>query len=151
MHTKVLLFFQFMWCFAHVLFCHLVRKMFPLPPQKKHSTASIYSFRCVYSLQYIGRTNQRLDTRIKQHVPSKIRLGNYFADHINNTYGSAIVEHIINNHDCGLAYSADLFTILSRSHSDFHFKVLETIHILTNKPSLCKQRECLLGLNLITI
>ena len=33
----------------------------------------------------------------------------------------------------------------------FHQKVLETIYILTHKPSLCKQRECLLGLNLITI
>ena len=31
------------------------------------------------------------------------------------------------------------FTILSKSHSDFHLKVLETVHILTHKPSLCKQ------------
>ena len=81
----------------------------------------------------------------------KIRLGNYFADYINNTYGSAIAEYLINNCDCALSYSADLFTILSRSHSDFHLKVLETIHILTHKLSLCKQRECLLGLNSITI
>ena len=51
-------------------------------------------------------------------------------------------------HKC---YFADLFTILSKSHSNFHLKVIETIHILTHKPSLCKQRECLLALNLITI
>ena len=92
-----------------------------------------------------------MDARIKQDVPTKIRLGNYFADHINNIYGSSVVEHLINNRDCASSNSADLFIILSRSHSDFHLKVLETIHILTHKPSLCKQRECLLGLNLITI
>ena len=84
-------------------------------------------------------------------MPTKIRLGNYFANHINNTYGSAIAEHLINNLECASTYSADLFTILSRSHSDFHLKVLETIYTLTHKPSLCKQRECLLGLNLIAI
>ena len=120
-----------------------------LPP-RQHSSALIYSFLCVCGLQYIERTNQRLDARIK-HVPTKIRLGNYFADHINNTHGSSIAEHQINNHDCASSYSADLFTILSRSHSDFHLKVLETNHILTHKASLCKLRKCLLGLNLITI
>ena len=135
-------------CFAHVLFCHPVGKMFS-PPQ--HSSALIYSFKCICGLQYIGRTNQRLDARIKQYVPTKIRLGNYFADHINNTYGSSIAEYLINNRDCASSYSEDLFTILSRSHSDFHLKVLETIHILTHKPSFCKQGECLLGLHLITI
>ena len=66
---------------------------------------------------------------VKQHVPTKIRLGNYFADRINNTYGSAIAEHLINNRESASTYSADLFTILSRSHSDFHLKVLETIYI----------------------
>ena len=134
--------------FAHVLFCHLVGKMFS-PPQ--HSSALIYSFRRVCSLQDIGRTNQRLDARIKQHVPTKIQLGSYFADHVNNTYESSIAGHLINNRDCASSYSVDLFTILSRSHSDFHLKVLETIYILTHKPFLCKQRECLLDFNLITI
>ena len=75
-------------------------------------------------------------------MPTNIRLGNYFADYINNTYGSSITEHLINNRDCASSYSADLFTILSRSHSDFHLKVFDTIHILTHEPSLCKQREC---------
>ena len=92
-----------------------------------------------------------MDARIKQHVPSKILLGNYFADHINDTYGSAIVDHLTNDRDCASSDRVDMFIILSRSHSDFHLKVLETIHILSHKPSLCMQRECLLGPNLITI
>ena len=134
-------------CIAHVPCWHLVVKMF----SSQHSSALVYSFRCNCGLQYLGRTGQRLDARVKQYVPTKIRLGNYFADHINNTYGSAIAEHLINNRDCVSSFSVDLFTILSRFHSDFHLKVLETIYILTHKPSLCKQRECLLGLNAITI
>ena len=116
-----------------------------------YSSSLIYSFRCVCGLQFIGRTNQCLDLRIKQYVLTKIWQGNYFADQINNTYRSSIAEHIINNRNCASSYRVDLFTILSKSHSDFHLKVLETIHILTHKPSLCKQRECLLDLNLITI
>ena len=120
------------------------------PPHPQHYSSLIYSFTCVCRLQYIGRTNQCLHSRIKQHVPTKIRQENYFADQINHTYESSIAEHLLNNRDCALSYSADLFTTLIKSHSDYYQKVLETIHILTHKPSLCKQRECLLGLTLIS-
>ena len=48
-------------------------------------------------------------------------------------------------------FSVDVFSILSKSHSSFHLKVLETIHILFSRHSFCKQRECLLGLNIILI
>ena len=89
--------------------------------------------------------------RVKQHVPTKIRLRNYVADYINNTYGSTIAEYLINNRECASTYSASLLTIFSRSHSDVHPKALEAIYIFTHKPSLCKQRECLLGLDGITI
>ena len=108
-------------CFAYILFCHLVGKMFS--PANQRRSALIYSFRCVCGLQYIGRTNQRFDARIKEHVLTKIRLGNYFAEHIKNTYGSSIAEHLITNHGCASCNRADLFTILSRSHSDFHLSV----------------------------
>ena len=117
----------------------------------QHSSFLIESFRCVCGLWHIGRTNQRLDLRIKQHVLTKIWKGYYFADRINNTYRSSIAEHLINNHNCASSYSADLFIILSKSNSDSRLKVLKTIHIHTHKLSLSKQRECLLGLNLITI
>ena len=113
-------------CFAHVLFCHRVRKMLN-PPPRQHSSSLIYSFRCVCGLQYIRRTNQRVNARIKQLVPTLIQLGNYFADYINNTYGSSIAGYLISSRDCASSYSEDLFTILSRSHSDFHLKVLETV------------------------
>ena len=62
---------------------------------------------------------------------TKKRQRKYFADRINNTYVSSIEEHLI--HNCPSSYSANLFTILSNSNSDYHLEVLETIHILTHK------------------
>ena len=100
----------------------------------QHGSSLIYSFRCDCGLQYNRRTNERLDSRIKQLVPTNIRQGNYFADQINNTYASSIAEHLINNRNCASSYSADLFTIPCKSHSDYHQMVLETIRILTHKP-----------------
>ena len=41
-----------------------------LPPH--HNNSLIYLFSCSCGSCYIGRTNQRLDARIKQHVPMKI-------------------------------------------------------------------------------
>ena len=121
-----------MWSSVCILFWHLVEKTFS-PTQ--HSSSLIYSFTCV-----CGRTNQHLDSRIKQYEPMKLRQRNYFADQINNTYRSSIAEHLINKSNCALSDSADLFSILSKSHLDYHLKVLETIHILTHKLSFCKQR-----------
>ena len=141
LRTEVLFFFQFACCVSHT-YCFAIWSE-RCSPHPQHSSALIYSFRCVCSLHYIGRTNQRLNAWIKQHVPTKKRLGNYFSDHINNTYRSSIAEYLINNRDCASSYLADQFTILSRFHSDFHLKVFETIHILTHKQSLCKQREYL--------
>ena len=70
------------WLSVSGLFWHLAEKTFS-PTQ---NSSLIYSFKCVCGLQYIGRTNQRLDSRIKQHVHTKIRQGNYFADRINSSY-----------------------------------------------------------------
>ena len=43
------------------------------------------------------------------------------------------------------------FLLFEQTKKEKKIIVLETIHILTHKLSLCKQRECLLGLNLITV
>ena len=59
-----------------------------------------------------------------------------------------IEEHLI--HVCMCVYD-DLFTVLSKSYSDFYLKVLGIVHILSYKQSPCKQRDCLLSLKSITI
>ena len=42
-----------------------------------------------------------------------------------------------------------IFSVLSKLHSSFHLKLLETIHILFYRPSFCKPKECLLWLDII--
>ena len=68
-----------------------------------------------------------------------------------NTSGSSIAEHMINSRECVADFNADRFSILNRSHSIFHLKVLETLYVRSLQPSLCKQRDCLLGLNMISL
>ena len=72
-------------------------------------------------------------------------------DNLSNIYGSSIAERLIDNRDCAVNFRVDLFSILSKSHSLFYLKVLETIHILSGRLSLCKQKECLLRFNIISI
>lgn len=62
-----------------------------------------------------------------------------------NTSGSRLIaQQIINSRNWVSEFSVDRFSILSRSHSSYHFKVLESLYIRSCKPSLCKQRDCLL-------
>ena len=68
-----------------------------------------------------------------------------------NTSGSSIAEHMINRRECVADFNVNRFSILSRSHSIFHLKVLETLYVRSLQPSLCKQRNCLLGLNVISL
>ena len=58
---------------------------------------------------------------------------------------------MINSRECVADFNVDRFCILSQSHSPFHLKVLETLYVRSLQPSLCKQRGCLLGLNVISL
>ena len=58
---------------------------------------------------------------------------------------------MINSWECVADFDVDRFSILSRSHSRFHLKVLKTLYVRSLQPSLCKQRDCLLGLNVISL
>ena len=56
-------------------------------------------------------------------------------------------DHMINSRECVADFNVDRFSILCRSHSLYHLKVLETLYIRSLQPSLCQKRDCLLGLN----
>ena len=89
-----------------------------------HNNSLIYMFKSSCGSPYIGRTNQRLDARIKQHVPMKIRdFISGLTDNHGNKYGPSKAEHLINNHDFAEIFSVDLFSILGKSHPSFHLKV----------------------------
>lgn len=61
-----------------------------------HNNSLIYSFKCSCVSHYIGRTTQRLDVRIKQNVPTKIRNLKYSSsDILTHTYESSIMDPLI--------------------------------------------------------
>ena len=120
-----------------------------LPPH--HINSVIYKYTCSYGSDYIGRTSNRLDLRIKQHLPVRILNLELKRGQLENTSRSSIAEHMINSRECVAEFNVDRFSILSRSHSIFHPKLLETLYVRSLQPSLCKQRDCLLELNVISL
>ena len=120
-----------------------------LPPH--HINSDIYKYICSCSSDYISRTSKQLDLCIKQHLPAQILNLVLKRGQLANISGSFIAEHIINNRECVADFNVDWFGILSRSHSIFHLKVLETLYVRSLQPSLSKQRYYLLGLNVISL
>ena len=120
-----------------------------LPPH--HINSVIYKYTCSCGSDYVGRTSNRLDLRIRQHLPARILNLRLIRGQLANTSGSSIVEHMINSKECVADFNVDRFSILSRSHSLFHLKVLETLYVRSLQPSLCNKRDCLLGLNVISL
>lgn len=56
----------------------------------------IYKFRCQWNPDSVGRTGQRLETRIDQYVPAIIRKGKLDILHVCvNVSGSVKAEHLI--------------------------------------------------------
>ena len=109
----------------------------------------IYRYTCSCGSDYIDRTSNWLDLRIKQHLPVCILNLELKRGQLVNTSGSSIADHMINSWECMADFNVDRFSILSRSHSLYHLKMLETLYVRSLQPSLCKQRDCLLGLNVI--
>ena len=82
----------------------------------------MYKYTCSCGSDYIGRTSNRLDLRIKQHLPARI-LNLELKSQLANTSGSSIAEHMINSRECIADFHVDRFSIPSRSHSIFHLLV----------------------------
>ena len=107
---------------------------------------------------YVGRTTQRLEDRIKQHVLSNIRNKTHPKREqpprscktkiTTKTCDSAIGQHLLENPDCTKNYNGDMFRIIGKARSSFHLAVLESIYISTKKRLLCRQKEFVFTLGL---
>ena len=111
----------------------------------------VYEYVCHCDSRYVGRTSQRLQDRIRQHVPKSIRnrtskerkqpeRPGKLANSIPHC-DSAIGNHLLYNQKCASHYKDNQFFILSKARSDFHLSVLESIFITLRKPNLCRQKE----------
>ena len=107
---------------------------------------------CHCDSRYVGRTSQRLQDRIKQHVPKwlqqqakrptrsqpgrscKLKRNNPDCD-------SAIGQHLLDNEQCAAKYNDKRFKILAVARNSFHLCLLEATFIKTKHPVLCKQKE----------
>ena len=106
---------------------------------------------CHCDSRYVGRMSQRLQDRIRQHVPRSIwnRIGQErkqperLGKPTNSTphCDSAIVNHLLHKPKCASQCNDNQFFILSKARSNFHLSVLESIFITLQKPNLCRQKE----------
>ena len=98
-----------------------------LPPH--HINSVIYKYTCSCGSDYIGRTSNRLELRIKQHLPARIFNLELKRGQLVNTSGSSIADQMINSRECMADFNVDCFCILSRSYSLYRLKVLETLYV----------------------
>ena len=136
------------------------------PAIKKNVLPALLSSNVVYNFlrhcdsRYVGRTSQRLQDRIRQHVPKFIRTGQIpNSRNISTCSGksstpvmfsdSAIGQHLLDNPICAKNYSDEKFTILSFDRSSFHLFALKAVYIKSCKPKLCRQKEFFYNLKLL--
>ena len=127
-----------------------------LPAIQKSSV--IYEYKCHCDSRYVGRTAQRLQDRIKQHVPKSLRQHTTSQRVQPNRAckrkqptpecDSAIGQHLLENNQCAANYNDDQFSILDTARSPFHLSLLEASYIKVRRPNLCKQKEFVYTLKL---
>ena len=134
-----------------------------LPALQKSNV--IYQFSCHCDSRYVGRTSQRLQDRIKQHVPKSIRSCSSSQKRLlptrrcksptqtNNTQSlasdSAIGLHLLQNPTCAQHYDDSRFSILAQGRSPFHLSALEATFIKTSNPAHCRQKEIVYSLKIV--
>ena len=132
----------------------------------------IYEYVCPCDSRYVGRTTQRLQERIKQHVPKAMRQkttptqeqGTHRSQptrtqpnrkckaksktQFEPESDSAIGQHLLESNQCARNYSDSQFQILTTARSQFHLSLLEVVYISRKKPDLCRQKQFVFTLQL---
>ena len=98
----------------------------------------IYKFPCRCNSTYIGMTCQRLEVRVRQHIPRSLLSGRLISGH-SQAMDSAIGEHLHTINNCRTRYEDGCFSVLHRPRNKSHLKFLEVIYISMKRPSLCRQ------------
>ena len=119
-----------------------------------HKSFVIYEYKCHCDSRYVGRASQRLEDRIKQHVPQWLRQQLTHPHRSSKQTDtkpdcdSAIAPHLLDNDRCALNHDNKWFSILAAARSAFHLNLLETAYIKTRRPVLCRQKEFVYTLKL---
>ena len=133
-----------------------------LPALQKSNVIYQFSYHC--DSWYVGRTSQRLQDKIKQHVPKSIRSCSFSQKSLlparrcisstqTNTQSlasdSAIGLHLLQNPTCAQHSDDSRFSIHAQGRSPFHPPTLETTFIKTSNPALCRQKDFVFSLNIV--
>ena len=102
----------------------------------------IYKFTCRCNSTYIGMTCQRLEVRVRQHIPRSLLSSRLTSGH-SQAMDSANGEHLLTINNCRTRYEDDSFSVLHRARNKCHLKFLEAMYISMNRPSLCRQLHSL--------
>ena len=131
----------------------------------------IYEYVCHCDSRYVGRTTQRLQERIKQHVPKTIRQKTTLTQEQGSHQSqptrtqpnrnkakkktqfepesdSAVGQHLLKSNQCARNYSDSRFKILTTVRSQFHLSLLEAVYISRKKTDLCRQKQFVFTLQL---
>ena len=124
----------------------------------------IYQFSCHCDSRYVGRTFQRLQDRIKEHVPKSIRSCSFSQKRLlsarrcksfiqTNTQtlasDSAVGLHLLQNPTSAQHYDDSRFSILAQGRLTFHLSALEATFIKTSNRALCLQKEFAYSLKIV--
>ena len=122
------------------------------------TSSVIYEYKCHCDSRYVGITAQRLQDRIKQHVPKWLRQHTASQRVQSNRArkrkqpvpecDSAIGQHLLENDQCAANYNDDQCSILDTARSLFHLSLLEASYIKVRRPNLCKQKKFVYTLKL---
>ena len=108
------------------------RKMLPtarkdIVPTKQQSMV-IYQYVCRCDCRHEGRTSQKLQDRIKQHIPKAIKNQTQPDRDLfqsNPTSTSAIGQHLLNNEKCASYYDDNQFSIFTKGRTLLYLSTLE--------------------------
>ena len=131
-----------------VRICFTKQRMFNMSqkdrlPAQQNSNV-IYLFKCWCGHQYVGKTTQRLEKRIKQHLPSVLTSRTRPCKESD----SAIGQHLALNASCLDHFSWNMFSIVCKARTESILHVLESLYISKIKPQLCKQMSLVKTLQL---
>ena len=105
----------------------------------------IYSFVCTCGCRYVGRTERRLEDRIREHVPKWLSHASKCPPRSSRIPGSAITRHL-QACDCPPEVARSRFKVLYSSLNKRLLRILEALCIKRLCPDLCVQKEHVLSL-----
>ena len=150
-------------CYFAVETCIVYTTRQLLPAAKKNALPASHQSNIVYQFLCHGdsRTSQRLQQRIKKHVPKTILQGHISQDRSTlagsckpsrslkaKSSFSAIGQHLLQNRTCARQYNDNKFSVFARRRTSFHLSTLEATYFKTSKPNLCKQKKFVYGLQI---